>query len=216
MKTVYFVRHGRTTWNDRGNRYCGRSDLELTEAGMGQALRLAQLFEDVPLDVAFASPLQRAIATAFPISNRAGVSLHIDSRLQEIDFGNWEGLTQQEIESSDTLQWQRWVQDPAVTKAGGTGETGQEAVVRMQHFVEDVKSWPFQNVLVTSHNTVMRLFIAASLALPLASYRHFEMDNGDVWVMRIGEMGEMKWKPGISCAHRNSTTENAAAMTELR
>lgn len=56
---LYIARHGETTWNAQ-NKVSGRTDVPLTEKGMEQARRLAERMSGLPIDVIFASPLQRA------------------------------------------------------------------------------------------------------------------------------------------------------------
>ncbi|WP_053959373.1 histidine phosphatase family protein [Sulfobacillus thermosulfidooxidans] len=197
MTTFYFIRHGETEWNHNQNRYCGRSDIALAETGIFQSQMLAKMLAAVPFDKVFASPLLRARTTALPIIDRLGLPLNLDNRLKEIDFGDWEGLTQQEIESDYPEQWQSWLNDPSSVKAGGHGESGNEVVRRLRSFVDDQVATPFETLLVITHNTVLRLFIAHSLGLPLTSYRNFEIDNGDTWVLNIDESGMVKWKAGL-------------------
>ncbi|OLZ09276.1 histidine phosphatase family protein [Sulfobacillus thermosulfidooxidans] len=201
MTTFYFIRHGETEWNNNQNRYCGRSDIALAETGVFQSRILAKMLGTIPFDKAFSSPLLRARKTALPITERLGLPLHLDDRLKEIDFGDWEGLTQQEIELNYPQQWQSWIEDPTFIKAGGNGESGIDAAQRMRSFVDDMVTSPFETILVISHNTVMRLFIAASLGLSLVSYRNFEIDNGDIWVVNIDDSGLIKWKSGLHMAH---------------
>ncbi|PSR22332.1 MAG: histidine phosphatase family protein [Sulfobacillus thermosulfidooxidans] len=201
MTTFYFIRHGETEWNSNQNRYCGRSDIALAETGVFQSRMLAKMLGTIPFDKVFSSPLLRARKTALPITERLGLPLHLDDRLKEIDFGDWEGLTQQEIESNYPQQWQSWIEDPTFNKAGGNGESGIDAAQRMRSFVDDMVTSPFETILVISHNTVMRLFIAASLGLSLVSYRNFEIENGDIWVLNIDDSGLIKWKSGLHMTH---------------
>jgi broad specificity phosphatase PhoE len=92
MTRIVLVRHGATAWT--GRRYCGRSDPELSPAGLEQA-RAAAI--DVGGLVAMgtpviASPSRRTLETAHLVADRFGGPITIDERLSEVDFGAAEGL----------------------------------------------------------------------------------------------------------------------------
>ncbi len=93
MTRIVLVRHGATAWT--GQRYCGRSDPELSPAGREQAragaLRVAGLVAGgTPVVV---SPSLRALDTARLVAGRIGGPITVDDRLAEVDFGAAEGLS---------------------------------------------------------------------------------------------------------------------------
>ncbi|RYZ25912.1 MAG: histidine phosphatase family protein, partial [Sphingobacteriales bacterium] len=87
MLTVYLLRHGQTAWNADNNRYCGRTDIPLTDKGIAQAKLVSEQLEGLKLDGVYSSPLQRAALTASLATNRTVIT---DDRLIEADFGQWE------------------------------------------------------------------------------------------------------------------------------
>lgn len=91
------VRHAATDWS--GHRYCGRTDLPLSDDGQRAAQELAgRLAELVGPDARIvSSPLQRALATARAIAAATGATMQIDDRWREVDFGMAEGLTFDEL-----------------------------------------------------------------------------------------------------------------------
>jgi broad specificity phosphatase PhoE len=98
---IYLVRHGQTEFNMIG-RFQGGLDSPLTALGRRQAQTvgrtLAGLVQaDTPMVV---SPLGRAVATAQIIRAAAGLTgpLTFDPRLAEITIGEWDGLTDEDIE----------------------------------------------------------------------------------------------------------------------
>ena len=50
MLNIYLLRHGQTAWNADGNRYCGRTDLPLTELGLEQARLASEQLKDIAFD----------------------------------------------------------------------------------------------------------------------------------------------------------------------
>lgn len=192
MTTFYMVRHGETEWSRDGNRYCGRSNIALTENGTHQANLLAALLHDIPFDAAVVSPLKRALSTALPIVQRLGIPMQVDARLQEIDFGDWEGLTVPEIEARFPQQWIDWTTDPVRNRAGGRGESAPEVFNRMTDLL--LEQLQHRTVLIVSHTTAMRLVMAGTLGMPFCHYRKLEINTADVYVMTMHSIDDVKWK----------------------
>lgn len=196
MTMFYVIRHGETEWNGHGNRYCGRTDLPLTTVGKLQAAHLGNALAATRFDAALVSPLQRAQQTALGITQRVGIEMQTDSRLSEIDFGDWEGLTQQEIEHHFAQQWKAWLHDPAHVKAGGSGESAGDVVARIRSvFVENSRD-NGDSVMVVSHNTAIRLFIAGTLGMPLIHYRKLEFNNAGICMVEMKSAADFKWQLG--------------------
>ena len=96
---ILLVRHGATEWSENG-RHTGRTDLPLLEKGRHQADRLPPLLATLSegaIPVVFTSPLERAMETA----RRAvpGVEATVVAALAEYDYGDYEGLTSEEIDA---------------------------------------------------------------------------------------------------------------------
>lgn len=89
------VRHGQSTWNAAG-KWQGQADPPLSEDGIHQAMRAAQVLEAV--DLVRSSDLERAHHTATILAAPHGLSVLADTRLRERRAGPWTGLTRDEIE----------------------------------------------------------------------------------------------------------------------
>lgn len=101
--THFIIRHGQTDWNAE-SRLQGQQDIPLNETGRAQAtgngLRLAELAGDLTSRDFISSPLGRARETMERLRSAAGLDpagYHLDKRLTEICFGDWEGFTSREI-----------------------------------------------------------------------------------------------------------------------
>ncbi|MCD2423103.1 histidine phosphatase family protein [Niabella pedocola] len=176
MLKVILLRHGETAYNADGNRYCGRTDIGLTEKGIAQATKVSEALRGVTVDAVYASPLQRARTTAAIASGNQDVVT--DERLIEADFGLWEGKTKEEFNAENPAFWTQWMDNPETARAGGTGETGGEIVRRVSDFFEELhRKHNGQLVMVVAHNGINRLYLAAKLGMPLSNYRRFDMEN---------------------------------------
>lgn len=94
---VYLARHGRTTLNAEG-RLRGLSDPPLDEVGQVEAKQLGEALAAFSPTVVITSPLRRAISTAVAISAAAHVSVEIDQRLNDRDYGPWTGEPRAAVE----------------------------------------------------------------------------------------------------------------------
>jgi len=194
MLNVYFLRHGETSWNAAGNRYCGRTDVPLTEKGIAQASLVGEQLKGVALAAVYSSPLQRAFRTAqIAAGDRPIIS---DSRLIEADFGQWEGKTREEFVIEDPGSWARWDQDPGDVKAGVTGETAMEIIHRVDGFFTEVvhRHAAGSNILAVAHNGVNRLYLAWKLGMPLRNYRQLVQENSSITLFTLDGEGLLTLK----------------------
>ena len=88
---IYLMRHGETDWN-KERRLQGQSDIPLNEYGIELAAKTAEAMAEIPFDMAFCSPLERAEKTARIILGERNTPLYTDSLLMEINFGSKEGI----------------------------------------------------------------------------------------------------------------------------
>lgn len=128
------VRHGRTEWN-ANRRFQGHTDVPLDEEGRAQAVALGALLGQQRIDVAVSSDLIRAEETARLILGSRDLPLRLDPDWREMRFGEWEGLTWEQILAAN----------PQLDPGGGTspktytpagGETFDALCVRVGHAVE--------------------------------------------------------------------------------
>jgi uncharacterized phosphatase len=186
---LYYLRHGQTTWNADGNRYAGASDVPLTDLGVRQAKAGAALIRDIHFDAVFCSGLSRALETAKLVLEGRDVPIVQDPRLNEMNYGNWEGRTLDEILAEPGNHWHDWARDPDGWRPGETGELASELVARVTSFLYDVMQ-PGRTVLAVAHHTTGRLLIAHTLEMPLAHYRLLQLDNASLSLYERADRGD--------------------------
>ncbi len=110
-QTIYLVRHGETVWNREG-RVQGHLDSPLTTRGLAQARRagdtLRELIDDPREYTLLHSPLGRARQTAAIVAEILGWgtgACRQDPGLREMSWGEWEGLTTEEIARDEPARW---------------------------------------------------------------------------------------------------------------
>lgn len=189
MLKIFLLRHGETAYNADNNRYCGRTDIGLTEKGISQANDVQQQLKGIEFVAVYSSPLQRAFTTACIASAQEAIK---DERLIEADFGNWEAKTREEFIAENESLWLDWINDPAVARAGGTGETGTEIVTRVDDFFQSLqKKYSAGNVMVVAHNGINRLYMAYKLGMPLRNYRQLVQQNSSITCFTLDDEGTL-------------------------
>lgn len=190
MLTVYLLRHGETRWNADGNRYCGATDIDLTDKGIRQAYLAADALMGISMDAIYSSPLQRALRTA-QIASGKPEKVQIDQRLIEANFGQWEGKTKEEFITENPDLWDAWCQAPADTRAGGDGETAMDVIRRVDDFFREMCiKHASGSILVVAHNAVNRFYMAWKLGMPLKNYRKLVQENASVTSFSLDADGE--------------------------
>jgi probable phosphoglycerate mutase len=169
MTDLVLVRHGETVWHDE-NRYAGVSEVELSANGLRQALELAAWASSAGLSAIWSSPQNRAVRTATPCADLAGLPLRVDARLRELDFGEGEGLTAQDMRERLPEAFAAFRIDPVANHLPG-GEDPVEAAARFLACLRDIAAGQDGRVLVVAHNTVIRLALCQLLGVPLREYR---------------------------------------------
>lgn len=175
-----FVRHAPTEWNREG-RYQGRTDTPIGEAGLREAHRIAETLRGDPVDLVVTSPLRRALRTAEVIAAAlGGVRRLVDERLVEIAFGDWEGLTQDEIRARWPSALREWKRTPQATRFPG-GESLHDAAERLRDFLR-TPPWRTEgcvgNVVAISHAGPIRLARLLAERRPLAQFREIPVAAG--------------------------------------
>ena len=195
---VYLVRHGQTDGNAEG-RSQGLRDVPLNDLGRAQAAAVGARLGVRPLVAVYASPLARSVATAEAIAAPLGLEVRVDARFGELDHGDLDGLTGEELRRDHADFLAAWREgDPADLTMPG-GESMRDAQRRMVAAIEAiVEQHADGEVAVVSHNLATRAFLCYALGVPLASFRRFRHDlasfaeierlsNGGWLVSRLNE-----------------------------
>ena len=171
MLRLHLIRHGQTECSVRG-RMCGRAhDPPLSEQGQAMAQAIATGLAHLPLTAIVTSPLQRARDTADPLAQRLFLTPYRDADFAEIDLGEWEGLTPQEIEARSPEQALAWKENPKDV-APPQGETALELNERVTHAVSRwQKRYPSGEILVVAHKTVLRVLLCQALGIDIANFK---------------------------------------------
>lgn len=190
---ILLVRHGETAWNREG-RYQGRTDIPLSEVGEDQVRGLRDRLARIPIAFAVSSPLSRARVTAeIILAGRAGIEL--DSGLQEISHGGWEGQLASDVERSHAELFGVWKSAPGRTSPAGPGaETLGDVEERAWPVLEKIcaRLKSDETALITAHDAVNRVLLCRVLGLPLERVWRFRQAPAALNVLSGPSLDELQ------------------------
>ena len=151
----HLIRHGRTDWNDL-NHIQGKSDIPLNGNGLLQAANLAgQIKADgLPIKNIYSSPLIRAVQTADILSKSLDIPYHIHSGLREVDLGDWEGLSWEEVSQRFPDDYNRWHANRRYVPATG-GESYNDMLMRTLDALKEIALAVSGDTAIITHSAVI-------------------------------------------------------------
>lgn len=207
---LYLVRHGES---ERQGSYCGRRcDPGLSPAGRAQAVLLADVFRaEAPAGI-WCSSLLRARSTAEEIARHHDLKVFTDPDLDEMDFGDWDGLTHDQISSRWQSAYSAWLSQP-LSRRPPNGESVPEVLerswsafasirdtVRGDRVADGGAGEPHEDrrsakhsafrggatsrsAVIVTHGGPIRLLLASVLQMPLSEYWRFTVNTASITVV---------------------------------
>ena len=163
VETALLIRHGETDFN-RQRRLQGAMGVPLNETGREQARLLAAHLGGASLDIIYASPISRAEETAAIIAAELDLPLQQDSRLREIAFGDFEGLTFAEVKARYPEAARKWESGYLRYRVPG-GESRDDVSRRMRQAWDEIVSADHENVALVSHGSALMMFLGSLFAV---------------------------------------------------
>jgi broad specificity phosphatase PhoE len=176
---VILARHGETEWNAT-EVFRGRADVPLNDTGLKQAHLLGEYLSHEKIDIIYSSPLQRAVKTAAAVAGLQKLDVNIVNDLNDIDCGEWQGLTLREVQERYVELYRDWLDTPEQVKLPG-GESLEDVKRRTLPFVQEAVTRRGEGKIVfVSHRVVNKVLICALLGLDNASFWSFKLDTGAI------------------------------------
>lgn len=154
---LYIIRHGQTDWNI-AKKIQGRQDIPLNERGHFQAQCLGKAMENRPITAVFSSPQIRAMETAIAVASPAGVPVIPVRDLMEINYGVWEGKTEEELLRDDRALYEAWWSHPAET-APPEGESINQVNERCRQAWKEIKPQLTGDAAIVAHGGLLAHFM---------------------------------------------------------
>jgi broad specificity phosphatase PhoE len=188
--TFILVRHGETASNVQ-NTFRGRTDVTLNETGVAQAqavaARIKRKWQPVAL---YASPVIRAMQTAQFIGESCKLTPTPYPDIIDIDFGQWTGLTFDEVKQHWPEELDNWIAHPGETHIPG-GESIAEMHLRARQALGELSErHSGQTVILVGHTVINRVLIMETLNIPDDCFWYIGQDTCALNLIRAEVNGQ--------------------------
>ncbi len=186
MKEIYLIRHGRQN-SGRCN-----VDVPLSKEGRRQADLLGKRLKAEGLDALYSSNLIRAVETAEILSGYLHLPVTRIENLKEIDFGEWEGLENDEIRRRFG-EFQKELSQMNEDLAYPGGECSQDVIDRVWPVLQEILHTKKANRIgIVTHGGVIRSLCCYVLGMDVKYRQKIAMDleNTGITCIRYQEENE--------------------------
>lgn len=176
---IFLVRHGETAMN-QAKAYYGAMDVPLNDNGWSQAKLLGECLQGVDFDEVYISSRLRAQQTASVIVPEGNLKWHVMEGLDEMNFGQWEGLNYHQVQERYPKDWDAWCRDWLHAAPSG-GETFSHFFKRVwdafEEIMEQAKNARCENIMICAHNGTLRVILAVMCGLGEEGTWHFNFEQ---------------------------------------
>ena len=186
----YLLRHGETE-HSRAGRYCGWEDAQLTKTGFRHHEALVETLANTHLTAIYASDSYRCIHLAEALASPRQVLVHKLPGLRELNFGEFDGKTYQEIAQEHPEVLARWVAEPVYNAPPG-GETLDALWKRLSGALctirDEVQKMPLHEsnptpIAVITHGGPIRALLCHWLGIHPERQWQFRIDPGSLSIV---------------------------------
>lgn len=168
---LYFIRH--TSVNVKEGICYGYSDVEVSQTFESEVKILKKNFSISPQMIFYSSPLKRCILLAKRLSITDPI---IDTRLIELNFGDWELKDWSLINKTER---EKWLND-FVNFRCPNGESYLDLYKRATDFFEELVKKNYKNVGIITHGGFIRSILSYILEIPLKKSFSIQIYYGSV------------------------------------
>ena len=189
MLTLILVRHGETHLNAERYLQGSGSDVGLSPLGREQAERVAQALKGEELDAVYSSPLKRALETARAIATPHGLEVKVAPDLREVDAGELEGISLDELSRNYSELWEDWRWGSGSLRMPG-GENLDDLQERAWAALERIVAAHSETaIVVVGHTFTNLVLICRALGLPPGFFRKMRQGLAAINVLRHDAIG---------------------------
>lgn len=184
--TVLLIRHGETEWNTLG-KFQGCTDIDLSEEGTKQAEILKNRLNG-EFDYIYASPLSRALETAKILVIGTEKEIKIANEIREINFGEWEGLTLNEISEKYPEIFKAWRTDKKESYICGGDSSIHNAADRATKCILDIVSkHKGKRIVIVAHGGIIKAALIGLFEWDMTMYHKITLGNTCINTLTFNE-----------------------------
>lgn len=174
----YVLRHADKAKGDFYKPKLSHNDQPISVLGRRQASKLRQYFRKRQIDAIYVSEYIRTEQTVRALARKRKIVPLVDPRINEIDIGIAEKLTEEEVQVEYPELWQALV-DQDRDFRWPEGESEAEALARVASFVEEKKT-EGENIIIVTHDGLIRLLVCHVLGLPAFKRFNLKVDTASI------------------------------------
>jgi broad specificity phosphatase PhoE len=176
MPTFYIIRHAHKEKGDFYSPRLGHQDEPISQQGQEAARKLWPYLRDRNISAIYVSGYQRTAQTIEYVARQLGITPVIDQRLNEIDNGLLDNMSEQEVQERYPDFWKVYRERTADFRFPG-GETGEEACRRIAGFLEEKRQvHDTENIVIVSHEGLIRQLMCYLVNIPVYKRGNFYVD----------------------------------------
>jgi alpha-ribazole phosphatase len=178
---LFLVMHTET--EATAGRCIGQSNVALSEKGSADVAKLVEQLKPLAPSVMISSDLLRCRVLAEALAKAVKVDVVFETAWREINFGQWEGKTWDEIYTQDRARYEAWTKD-FVTIAPPEGESFVTLQLRIARAVNALSAYQAETIVVVTHAGAIRAALSCAMGLPLERTFAIGLNNGAVVHLR--------------------------------
>lgn len=177
---LYLIRHGQTDWNIRG-KIQGSIDTELNETGLKQAKEMSSkiIEKKYRINKIYSSKQKRALKTAEVLSKSINADYCSVEGLEEMNLGEWQGLSWEEVQSKYPVEYGQWLQNRRYM-GPPNGESYDEMLNRALKAIRKIISENSSDVAIITHNAVIMCIQCYITNTPFEDMLNFKAENTSI------------------------------------
>lgn len=184
MVKLILVRHALTIDNQK-SRLSGHIDSSISEEGKEQIDKLTNYLKDFDIDKIYTTTSSRTKSTVKKLSELKSIEIIERESLKEISFGNFEGLTFDEIKNKYPEEFQDMIQKGYEYKYPN-GESLIDSYNRVCIELDNIISNnDNRTILICSHGGTIRNIITYLISNSYKYHWNFKIDNGSVTILEV-------------------------------
>lgn len=203
MTTIVLTRHGHVD-GINPPRFRGQHPVPLSEQGRQEAKmtadRIASTWQPAAVRT---SPLERCVVTGGMIAKACGLEAATDDSLQDLNYGDWQWKTHDEVKECWPQLFARWHSAPHLVRFP-SGDSLQDIVLRSADaFRTMAEEFADDTVVLVGHDSVNRALLLQLLDQPLSAYWRLaqdpccinviEYEKGTIRIRSINDTRHIKW-----------------------
>ena len=185
---IYLIRHGETA-NAGEVCFNGHFDVDLSDKGKKQSLRIAKALRNLPIKAVYSSDLKRAQIGAKCVADKHNLKHVPCKELRELAFGDWEGLSVAEVNRKYPDKLKERFENIELFHVEGGESFFQLRDRVIPKFKDIVATHPHDNIVLLCHGGVIRTILAHILKISVKNLFRINQPYASVNIIQYHEGG---------------------------